>query len=360
MDTAIRASAWCSWPRAAVACGGLSSASRGRAANVSARAVRQPRCPGSRRSRKRSAERRPYPDGRPAVGHAVGDAEGGTGARRPGVSFRRPRVERAVLPEPGEHPDRPVLPHHRRVHEPERTAVRRRRSTTARRSRPGWTTPATGPPWSASTSTATRRPTSRPAGTGGSRPRHGAFYDYRPRTTASIEPTAPTVDYGTNVLAARRRFIGSTPADRRLFLYFAPYAPHEPATRPRAIDGPSRDLAPWRPPSYDEPDVSDKPAYIRHPQAGRRADAQRSTPSVAGSAVVACRRSSGRRDRRRARGDRAAREHVDRVHLRQRDALGRAPVGNEARALRGEHPRAVRRALRLDDPVSSDRRAPRA
>ena len=48
-----------------------------------------------------------------------------------------------------------------------------------------------------------------------------------------------------------------------MFLYFAPHAAHGPATPAprdrRAFSG----LPPWRPESYDEADVSDKPAYIR-------------------------------------------------------------------------------------------------
>ena len=48
-----------------------------------------------------------------------------------------------------------------------------------------------------------------------------------------------------------------------MFLYFAPHAPHEPATPARPDADAFSDLAPWRPPSFDEVDVSDKPAYLR-------------------------------------------------------------------------------------------------
>ena len=71
-------------------------------------------------------------------------------------------------------------------------------------------------------------------------------------------------DYATDVLATQAvSFIES--AEDPFFLYFAPPAPHEPATPPpgpaaitfdHAIEEP-------RPPSFNELDVGDKPAYIR-------------------------------------------------------------------------------------------------
>ncbi len=69
-------------------------------------------------------------------------------------------------------------------------------------------------------------------------------------------------DYSTNVLGSLAdRFIRDTPGP--IFVEYAPAAPHAPAIpEPRfraAFDG----LAPWRPPSYDEADVSDKPSYVR-------------------------------------------------------------------------------------------------
>ncbi|MFL5800090.1 MAG: sulfatase [Actinomycetota bacterium] len=77
-------------------------------------------------------------------------------------------------------------------------------------------------------------------------------------------------DYSTNVLASRaERFIRS--ADGPLFLYFAPWAPHgAPVPAPGDEHAFAR-LKPFRPPSYDEADVSDKPAYIRAvPTLGRQ------------------------------------------------------------------------------------------
>ncbi len=75
-------------------------------------------------------------------------------------------------------------------------------------------------------------------------------------------------DYQTDVLAAKANdFIFASEAndDQPFFLYFAPLAPHRkspttPAPRHKgALDG----IAPFRPPSFDEPDISDKTSWIK-------------------------------------------------------------------------------------------------
>ena len=58
-------------------------------------------------------------------------------------------------------------------------------------------------------------------------------------------------------------FIETTPTGTPLFLYFAPHAPHEPATAAPGDRSAFADLPKWRPPSYDELDVSDKPEYVQ-------------------------------------------------------------------------------------------------
>jgi arylsulfatase A-like enzyme len=70
--------------------------------------------------------------------------------------------------------------------------------------------------------------------------------------------------YSTDVLRDRAvRFIERTPATRPLFLYFTPYAPHEPATpAPRHLRI-SAPIAPFWPPSAQEGDLSDKPRWIQ-------------------------------------------------------------------------------------------------
>jgi N-acetylglucosamine-6-sulfatase len=70
------------------------------------------------------------------------------------------------------------------------------------------------------------------------------------------------LDYSTDVLARKAAaFAGSAP--RPFFLELAPLAPHEPATpAPRYTDAFAH-FSWWRPPSFNERDLSDKPRYIR-------------------------------------------------------------------------------------------------
>ena len=68
--------------------------------------------------------------------------------------------------------------------------------------------------------------------------------------------------YGTTESAERAAaFISST--NEPVFVVWAPPAPHWPATPEQRYAGAYADLAPWRPPSYMEADVSDKPAWVR-------------------------------------------------------------------------------------------------
>ncbi|HSQ00362.1 MAG TPA: sulfatase-like hydrolase/transferase [Candidatus Dormibacteraeota bacterium] len=73
--------------------------------------------------------------------------------------------------------------------------------------------------------------------------------------------------YSTDVLASRLRdFIASATQQGQPFLaVFTPYASHsdvalpEPAQRHQDL---FKDLPPWRPPSWNEPDISDKPHWV--------------------------------------------------------------------------------------------------
>jgi N-acetylglucosamine-6-sulfatase len=89
------------------------------------------------------------------------------------------------------------------------------------------------------------------------------YYDYDLTLNGRIvhHGHAPA-DYATDVFANKAaQFIRET--NGRLFLYFAPPAPHEPYTpAPQDTDA-CPNLPPYRPPSFGEPDVSDKPAYVR-------------------------------------------------------------------------------------------------
>lgn len=65
-------------------------------------------------------------------------------------------------------------------------------------------------------------------------------------------------DYQSNVLVRRAiDFIGSASAP--YFLYLAPSAPHLPAVAAPRDVGSYQDAPAWRPASYDEPDLTDKP-----------------------------------------------------------------------------------------------------
>ena len=85
---------------------------------------------------------------------------------------------------------------------------------------------------------------------------------------------AGAANYSTDVLRDHATtFIRDTPDDQPLFLYFAPNAPHGTVGGSEGLDGLPKaaprhansfsDLPQWRPPSWNEKDVSDKPAHIQ-------------------------------------------------------------------------------------------------
>jgi N-acetylglucosamine-6-sulfatase len=89
-------------------------------------------------------------------------------------------------------------------------------------------------------------------------------YDLNENGTLVAYGTRPE-DYLTDVLAAKASaFIAqSAEAEQPFFLYVAPFAPHAPSTpAPRHESAFPNAVAP-RVPSFDEADVSDKPAWVR-------------------------------------------------------------------------------------------------
>ncbi len=98
-----------------------------------------------------------------------------------------------------------------------------------------------------------------------------AFYDY-----VIVEPdgmggyvevpygSAPA-DYSTDVLREKAKsFItASVGAGEPFFLYLAFKAPHLPQIPAPRHDGLFQSIAPWRPPSWNEADVSDKPTWLQ-------------------------------------------------------------------------------------------------
>ncbi len=92
------------------------------------------------------------------------------------------------------------------------------------------------------------------------------YYQIRDRDGNITQHKTDESDYSTDVIAdiAVKR-IREAPADQPLFEIIAPFTPHEPNLPAPRHQGDPRcaDIEPWRPPNYDEADVSDKPAYIQ-------------------------------------------------------------------------------------------------
>ena len=89
------------------------------------------------------------------------------------------------------------------------------------------------------------------------------YYDYRLTENGRIRAFGHrTSDYSTNVLAREAvQFVRG--ARSPFFLLLAPYAPHEPAIPPPAYEDAFAHFSWWKPPSFNERDLTDKPAYIR-------------------------------------------------------------------------------------------------
>jgi arylsulfatase A-like enzyme len=93
---------------------------------------------------------------------------------------------------------------------------------------------------------------------------HADYYDYKLSVNGGIESFGQEPeDYSTHVLAGRAADFIRTSGDDPLFMVFAPAAPHAPGTpAPEDADVPVLPET-WRPPNYNEPDVMDKPPWLR-------------------------------------------------------------------------------------------------
>jgi N-acetylglucosamine-6-sulfatase len=98
---------------------------------------------------------------------------------------------------------------------------------------------------------------------GDPRAKPGGYYKYA--LSVDGHPAfygAAETDYSTDVLSQYATdFIATTPADQPLFLYYTPRAPHLPDTPPPRYATACADQTMPEPPSFNEADVSDKPAY---------------------------------------------------------------------------------------------------
>ncbi len=90
-----------------------------------------------------------------------------------------------------------------------------------------------------------------------------AYYDYHVNENGTIHHYgSKPKDYGSTVLGSKAAsFILHAPSP--FFLYFALSAPHSPATPPPDYRHRFSNLKKWRPLSYNEGDVSDKPPWVR-------------------------------------------------------------------------------------------------
>ena len=70
-------------------------------------------------------------------------------------------------------------------------------------------------------------------------------------------------DYSTDVLAGEATSFIRNAGAGPLFMVFAPFAPHGPPTPAPRHEGALSGIPLWRPPGYNEPNVRDKPAWVR-------------------------------------------------------------------------------------------------
>jgi N-acetylglucosamine-6-sulfatase len=97
--------------------------------------------------------------------------------------------------------------------------------------------------------------------------RTGAYYDYwmTKGTSAPRHYLDQPADYSGRVMDERAvTFINGGNQNKPFFLYLAPSNPHRPVIADPLDVGRFSALTPDLPPSIGEPDVSDKPAYIRN------------------------------------------------------------------------------------------------
>lgn len=98
------------------------------------------------------------------------------------------------------------------------------------------------------------------------------YYRYGFNIDGEDFPITDQTTYSTDFLSQEAvSFLQA--ATRPFFLYFAPFAPHEPATPADRHKSAFSSLPAWRPPSYNEWNVSDKPLWV---QAKARLDAAQS------------------------------------------------------------------------------------
>jgi N-acetylglucosamine-6-sulfatase len=94
----------------------------------------------------------------------------------------------------------------------------------------------------------------------------GGYYNYQLREDDVIVSYGSTeADYSTDVFATKViDFIKGVPANEPFFVHFSPYAAHGPAIAANRHLNQFSTTTFERPPSFNEADVSDKPAWVRN------------------------------------------------------------------------------------------------
>ena len=90
----------------------------------------------------------------------------------------------------------------------------------------------------------------------------GTYFGFRLNQNGHFT-TFPANAYSTDVLADLLEGFVRDSAGRPFFAVFAPFAPHAPAAPAARHSGQFDVLPPWRPPNWQEADVSTKPSYVR-------------------------------------------------------------------------------------------------
>ena len=98
------------------------------------------------------------------------------------------------------------------------------------------------------------------------KPNNKYYYNYTINDNGVIISFGSTAQsYSTDVIATKAaQFIDTTPTNGQpLFIYFTPHAPHAPVIPGPGDSGSFSWFPNWRPPSYNEADVSDKPLWVQ-------------------------------------------------------------------------------------------------
>jgi len=90
------------------------------------------------------------------------------------------------------------------------------------------------------------------------------YYDYTFMVDGLVGRAGTRLaDYSTDVFTHEAVSFVREAGERPFFLVYAPYAPHRPATPAARHAGTFASLGPWRPPAWNERNVSDKPGWLR-------------------------------------------------------------------------------------------------